>query len=104
VQAARYYINETGIPEMRVLRDMFCFQYLPEMPSFHFYWNPSNTGPLYFLICLTAGVVIPSLRCVLCPRSCSVHTCITWLTHVTYLCVVLCHHNTICKSHSWLYV
>ena len=53
---------ESGIPEARVVRDIFSFQYLPALPSFNFYWNPSNTGPLYFLICLTAGVVIPSLR------------------------------------------
>lgn len=37
-------------------------RFLPPLPAIPFAWNPNNTGPLYFLIVLTAGVVIPSLR------------------------------------------
>eukprot|EP00879_Flechtneria_rotunda_P007956 GHRR01008335.1.p1 GENE.GHRR01008335.1~~GHRR01008335.1.p1 ORF type:complete len:622 (+),score=188.08 GHRR01008335.1:1715-3580(+) len=38
------------------------FRFVPPLPAIPFAWNPNNTGPLYFLIVLTAGVVIPSLR------------------------------------------
>jgi len=62
VGAARWALQESGITELKLLRDMISFSVLPPMPTFYFAWNPNNTGPLYFLICLTAGVVIPSLR------------------------------------------
>jgi hypothetical protein len=38
------------------------FAYLPAPPKVNFSFEASNAGPLYFLICLTAGVVIPALR------------------------------------------
>ncbi len=56
-------VDDSGITELKLLRDLAAFIALPPPPKLYFTWNPNNAGPLYFLICLTLGVVIPSLRC-----------------------------------------
>ncbi|WIA36901.1 hypothetical protein OEZ86_008147 [Tetradesmus obliquus] len=62
VSAVRSAINASGIVELKGFRDSVIFRYVPPLPAIPFAWNPNNTGPLYFLVVLTAGVVIPSLR------------------------------------------
>jgi hypothetical protein len=54
--------EDSGILELKEFRDSLIFRYVPPLPAIPFAWNPNNTGPLYFLVVLTAGVVIPSLR------------------------------------------
>jgi hypothetical protein len=46
-----------------MLRDEIAFATLPPLPNIYFAWNPNNAGPMYFLVCLTLGVVVPALRC-----------------------------------------
>lgn len=58
----RSAIADSGIFEAKGLRDALIFRFVPPLPAIPFAWNPNNTGPLYFLVVLTAGVVIPSLR------------------------------------------
>ncbi|KAI8471066.1 MAG: P-loop containing nucleoside triphosphate hydrolase protein [Monoraphidium minutum] len=62
VEAVRWAVDASGINELRLLRDELAFATLPPLPNVYFAWNPNNAGPLYFLVCLTLGVVVPALR------------------------------------------
>jgi hypothetical protein len=59
----RWAVDNSGIHQLRMLRDEVAFLTLPPLPNIYFAWNPNNAGPLYFLVCLTLGVVVPALRC-----------------------------------------
>jgi ATPase family associated with various cellular activities (AAA) len=61
-QTIRTAVTGSGLQELRGIRDALAFKLLPPLPVVPFAWNPNNAGPLYFLVVLTAGVVIPSLR------------------------------------------
>jgi hypothetical protein len=52
-------IDNSGIFEFKALRDHLDFLYGPEPFEFDFYFDPNNAGPLYFLVCLTLGIVVP---------------------------------------------
>jgi len=58
----RHGIEESGIFELKALRDRLWFIAGPDLPRFEWTFDPNNAGPLYFLICLTLGVVVPALR------------------------------------------
>lgn len=62
VEAARVALDRSGLHQLRMLRDEVIFRLLPPSPNVYFAWNPNNAGPLYFLVCLTLGVVVPALR------------------------------------------
>lgn len=47
---------------LQYFRDRLLFLVGPEPPRFEFYFDPNNAGPLYFLVCLTLGIVIPGER------------------------------------------
>ncbi|GBF96536.1 hypothetical protein Rsub_09119 [Raphidocelis subcapitata] len=57
VEAVKRGIEGSGIHELRMFRDELAFKLLPPLPNFYIAWNPNNAGPLYFLVCLTLGVV-----------------------------------------------
>ncbi|KIY93312.1 hypothetical protein MNEG_14650 [Monoraphidium neglectum] len=62
VESVRWAVDASGIIDLRRLRDEIIFATLPPLPNIYFAWNPNNSGPLYFLVCLTLGVVVPALR------------------------------------------
>eukprot|EP00197_Chlamydomonas_leiostraca_P008695 CAMPEP_0202859898 /NCGR_PEP_ID=MMETSP1391-20130828/1827_1 /ASSEMBLY_ACC=CAM_ASM_000867 /TAXON_ID=1034604 /ORGANISM="Chlamydomonas leiostraca, Strain SAG 11-49" /LENGTH=1006 /DNA_ID=CAMNT_0049538999 /DNA_START=339 /DNA_END=3359 /DNA_ORIENTATION=- len=55
-------IAESGITDLKFLRERLMFQVGPEPVQLNLYFDPNNAGPLYFLVCLTLGIVIPALR------------------------------------------
>jgi hypothetical protein len=62
VQWARDSINGCGIMELKELRERLWFLHGPELPRVDLSWDPNNAGPVYFLICLTLGIVVPAMR------------------------------------------
>jgi len=58
----RYVLDNSGISQLKEWRDDLIFRYCRPLPNVPFAWNPNNVGPLYFLVVLTLGVLIPSLR------------------------------------------
>lgn len=44
------------------MRDVLVFSKLPTPPRIDIHFDASNAGPLYFLLVLTAGIIIPALR------------------------------------------
>lgn len=61
-QAVRFVLDNSGIDKLREVRDDIIFRFCRPLPPVPFAWNPNNVGPLYFLVVLTLGVLIPSLR------------------------------------------
>lgn len=61
-QAVRFVLDNSGIDRLREVRDDIIFRFCRPLPPVPFAWNPNNVGPLYFLVVLTLGVLIPSLR------------------------------------------
>lgn len=55
-------LDNSGIAQLKSLRDDVIFRFVRPLPPLPFAWNPNNVGPLYFLVVLTLGVLIPSLR------------------------------------------
>jgi hypothetical protein len=58
-------IEHSGFDKLKEARDALIFRFVRPLPPMGIAWNPNNVGPLYFLVVLTLGVLIPSLRCVL---------------------------------------
>ncbi|KAL6752417.1 hypothetical protein V8C86DRAFT_2755828 [Haematococcus lacustris] len=54
--------EESGVFELKVLRDNIWFQIGPEPLQLNWHFDPNSAGPLYFVICLTLGIVLPALR------------------------------------------
>ena len=59
VQWVRSGIDSCGIFELKMLRNNVWFAAGPDLPRFEWTFDPNNAGPMYFLVCLTLGVVIP---------------------------------------------
>jgi hypothetical protein len=55
-------LDHAGIDKLKEARDTLIFRFVRPLPPVPFAWNPNNVGPLYFLVVLTLGVLIPSLR------------------------------------------
>ena len=62
VEWARNSINSSGITELKEMREQAWFLMGPDLPRIDLNWDPSNAGPLYFLVCLTLGIVVPAMR------------------------------------------
>eukprot|EP00798_Chlamydomonas_sp_ICE-L_P010872 gene10872-16994_t len=58
----RHGIDESGILEAKLFRNEMWNVFGPTLPRFEWTFDPNNAGPLYFLACLTLGVVIPAMR------------------------------------------
>ena len=56
---ARNAMSNSGIKELKELRERAWFLFGPDLPRFQINFDPNNAGPLYFLICLTLGIVVP---------------------------------------------
>lgn len=52
-------VNNAGITQLKEARDYLYNMVAPNLPRPEIYIDPSNAGPLYFLICLTLGIVVP---------------------------------------------
>ena len=52
-------MSNSGIKELKELRERAWFLFGPDLPRFQINIDPNNAGPLYFLICLTLGIVVP---------------------------------------------
>jgi len=55
-------IESSGILELKTWRDRIMFQIGPDPVEINMHFDPNNAGPLYFVVCLTLGIVIPALR------------------------------------------
>ena len=62
LQAVRFVLDNAGFQQLKEVRDSLIFRFVRPLPPVPFAWNPNNVGPLYFLVVLTLGVLIPSLR------------------------------------------
>ncbi|GFH07289.1 AAA domain-containing protein, partial [Haematococcus lacustris] len=47
------------LQQFLVLRDNIWFQIGPEPLQLNWHFDPNSAGPLYFVICLTLGIVLP---------------------------------------------
>lgn len=56
---ANHAVNNAGITQLKEARDYLYYMVAPNLPRPEIYIDPSNAGPLYFLICLTLGIVVP---------------------------------------------
>ncbi|GAX85107.1 hypothetical protein CEUSTIGMA_g12527.t1 [Chlamydomonas eustigma] len=59
VDWARQAVDNSGILDLKQLRERVVFLAGLDLPRFRFNFDPSNAGPLYFLIYLTLGIVVP---------------------------------------------
>ncbi|GAX79863.1 hypothetical protein CEUSTIGMA_g7303.t1 [Chlamydomonas eustigma] len=62
VDWARQAVDNSGILDLKQLRERVVFLAGLDLPRFRFDFDPNNAGPLYFLICLTLGIVVPAMR------------------------------------------
>ena len=52
-------MERSGIHELKELRERVWFLAGPDLPRLELNIDPNNAGPMYFLICLTLGIVVP---------------------------------------------
>lgn len=52
-------LEQSGIYQLRALRDHLKFQFGRDPIHMNFYFDPNNAGPMYFLVVLTLGIVVP---------------------------------------------
>ena len=63
IKWASHAINHSsGITELKALRERLWFTLGPDLPRLEINIDPNNAGPLYFLICLTLGIVVPGVN------------------------------------------
>lgn len=60
--AIRTVVDNSGIAEVKALRDRLLAQLLPVMPRVNVNFSGMGAGPLYFLVVLVAGIVLPAVR------------------------------------------
>ena len=59
----RWAIDNSGLFELKLLRDQVLQAVLPQAPPREATGSATNNlGVVYFLVCLTLGIVVPAMR------------------------------------------
>lgn len=62
IEGIRAAVMRSGVKELQAMRDEAVAVIAPNIPTFKYEGPSLGLGPMYFIICLTLGIVVPAVR------------------------------------------